>query len=71
MQVETEIKTEVRIELKYCERCGALFLRHAGDFDIYCGGCTPAMREMAIPTKRHAREHWNRAMQELRGATCI
>jgi len=69
--VETEIKNEVRIELKYCERCGALFLRQVGDFDIYCSGCTPAMHEMAISKRRLAREHWNRAMQDLRGTACL
>jgi hypothetical protein len=31
---------EQNIELKYCERCGGLFLRTPGAGVVYCGGCT-------------------------------
>jgi hypothetical protein len=31
---------EGNIELKYCERCGGLFLRTPGAGVVYCGGCT-------------------------------
>ena len=46
------METELRIELKYCERCGVLWLRHAGDAQAYCGTCAPAMREIAPPAKK-------------------
>ncbi len=29
----------VRLELKYCENCGALCLRKTGDLVIYCRAC--------------------------------
>lgn len=29
----------VRVELKYCESCGGLWLRAAGDEVAYCGRC--------------------------------
>jgi hypothetical protein len=29
-----------RLELKYCERCGALWLRQRGTGRVYCAGCT-------------------------------
>ena len=31
---------QVRVELKYCERCGGLFLRLQAAVVVYCGGCT-------------------------------
>jgi hypothetical protein len=31
--------TEDHVELKYCERCGGLFLRPLGASVIHCGGC--------------------------------
>jgi hypothetical protein len=31
---------EVRFELKYCERCGGLFVRPQTADLVYCGGCT-------------------------------
>ena len=31
--------TEEHVELKYCERCGGLFLRTLGARAMYCGGC--------------------------------
>jgi hypothetical protein len=30
---------ELQFELKYCERCGSLWLRPTGGGQIYCGGC--------------------------------
>jgi hypothetical protein len=35
-----------RVELKFCERCGALWLRPAVSGLIYCAGCTRLMAEM-------------------------
>jgi hypothetical protein len=33
----------IHLELKYCERCGGLFLRRQGLGEIYCGGCAEQM----------------------------
>lgn len=33
----------VELELKYCERCGALWLRRSGTTRVYCGVCAPKM----------------------------
>ena len=30
---------EIRVGLKYCERCGGLWLRRQGTGGVYCGGC--------------------------------
>jgi Zn-finger nucleic acid-binding protein len=37
---------ERSLELKYCERCGGLWLRPAGGEQIYCTTCARAMGEL-------------------------
>jgi hypothetical protein len=39
----------VAVELKYCERCGGLWLRMLGDQGVYCGNCRVRMAEMPRP----------------------
>ena len=29
----------IKLELKYCEQCGSLWLRRSGDRLLYCQGC--------------------------------
>jgi hypothetical protein len=42
-----------KMELKYCERCGGLWLRQqARSENVYCPRCTPEMLEMAVPRKK-------------------
>jgi len=47
-----EQEAEMKIELKYCERCGGLWLRRAGEPEAYCRTCAPAMRDMAFSRKK-------------------
>jgi hypothetical protein len=42
----------VHLELKYCERCGSLWLREADSRGIYCERCEAAVDRMA-PSTRH------------------
>jgi Zn-finger nucleic acid-binding protein len=37
---------EIGFELKYCERCGGLWLRPTGGGQIYCVACGRAMAEL-------------------------
>ena len=37
---------EEQFELKYCERCGGLWLRPVGGEQIYCAACGRAMAEL-------------------------
>jgi hypothetical protein len=37
---------ELSFELKYCERCGGLWLRPVGGGQIYCVACAIAMGEL-------------------------
>jgi Zn-finger nucleic acid-binding protein len=43
---------KLSFELKYCERCGGLWLRPAGGEQIYCVGCGRAMAEMPERTQK-------------------
>jgi len=43
---------QVRLELKYCERCGGLWLRECGAGVVYCPNCQPRMAELPIPKKK-------------------
>jgi Zn-finger nucleic acid-binding protein len=37
---------ESSLELKYCERCGGLWLRPTGGGQVYCVACAQAMGEL-------------------------
>ena len=39
-------------ELKYCERCGGLWFRPAGEEEVYCPSCVPMMAEFPVREKR-------------------
>ena len=44
--VSGELQT-IRVELKYCEACGALRLRPHGSNAPYCGRCAKVMAEQS------------------------
>jgi len=44
---------DLSLELKYCERCGGLWLRPAGESRVYCAPCTREVEEMP-PTPRES-----------------
>jgi Zn-finger nucleic acid-binding protein len=46
MRAKTGSRAEISFELKYCERCGGLWLRPAGGAQIYCRVCAGAMAEL-------------------------
>lgn len=43
----------MRMELKYCERCGSLWLRRKGAEAVYCQKCKPKVAELP-PAKKSA-----------------
>jgi hypothetical protein len=45
----------VRMELKYCERCGSLWLRPSGTESVYCENCQPKVAELPPPKKHPGR----------------
>jgi hypothetical protein len=42
----------VLLELKYCERCGGLWVRPAGSEEVYCACCAIEMADFALPRKK-------------------
>lgn len=48
----------MRVELKVCERCGALWFRIAGSDEVYCAQCQPLMRRIARSTKLARPSRW-------------
>jgi hypothetical protein len=40
---------EIHVELKYCERCGGLWLRPQGADGVYCAGCRAHLEAMPNP----------------------
>ena len=50
MEIDEQVIVEV--ELKYCERCGALWLRVAGDTEVYCEACIPQVARLPAVRKR-------------------
>ncbi len=46
---------DVRMELKYCERCGALGLRECGAGVVYCDHCLLEVAELPPPRKNPGR----------------
>jgi hypothetical protein len=43
---ESGPERELQFELKYCERCGGLWLRPVGGGQVYCAGCAGQMAEL-------------------------
>ena len=44
----------VRVELKYCEHCGGLWVREGGA-GVYCEKCQPKVADLPTPRKRAGR----------------
>lgn len=42
---------ETRVELKYCEHCGGLWVREGGG-GVYCEKCQPKIADLPIPRKQ-------------------
>ncbi len=51
----------IQLELKYCERCGGLFLRQKGPGDVFCGSCV--CRKAGLPSLRRPRRQTGLAMK--------
>jgi len=66
--------TQVRIELKYCERCGGLFFRAPGTTIVYCCSCRVRRTECethAFFSKRAARRERKPRIPVRRGAPAV
>ncbi len=45
---------EILVELKYCERCGGLWLRPEGTNGVFCAGCHAILAAMPDPDEMPA-----------------
>jgi hypothetical protein len=45
----------VRMELKYCEHCGGLWLRECGTGVVYCPNCEPRVADLPAAKKKPGR----------------
>ena len=45
----------ILLELKYCERCGGLWLRKKGSAGPYCGPCARELMDLPGPQKKARR----------------
>ena len=52
--MEAENVEIIELELKYCERCGGLWLRVRGKDDVYCTSCTLQVSTSSNAKPRHA-----------------
>ncbi len=50
--MESEDMKVVQLELKYCERCGGLWVRRMGCDGVYCPSCAVEMVDFAFPSRR-------------------
>jgi uncharacterized Zn finger protein (UPF0148 family) len=54
----------IQVDLKYCERCGGLWLRPQGAYGVYCASCRVRIEAMPVPGEtvpRKARQRKKRA----------
>ncbi len=48
--------SEIQVELKYCERCGGLWLRPQGADGVYCASCRVRLAAMRNPEEAAPRK---------------
>jgi len=63
------IKNEgIQLDLKYCERCGGLWLRPYGTDGVYCAACSAYFAErpkvMDMPARKPRRRRERKATEE-------
>jgi len=51
--MEVEDQATILLELKYCERCGELWVRPSGSEEVYCASCAIEMADLRFPAKRN------------------
>jgi Zn-finger nucleic acid-binding protein len=57
---------EIQVELKYCERCGGLWLRPRGTDGVYCSGCRVRLEAMPDPGEAPPRKARSRRKARAR-----
>ena len=60
-----EITSWDRLQPKYCECCGCLWLRRSGSARAFCPACTAREAELATGGNRSFLQLWMRSRQEV------
>jgi MinD superfamily P-loop ATPase len=60
---------EIQVELKYCERCGGLWLRPQGTRGVYCAGCQACLA--AVPTRAETPRQRKRGKARARAVEAV
>jgi Zn-finger nucleic acid-binding protein len=64
-----DMLAEMEVELKYCERCGGIWLRPVGGREIYCPPCIPKMAQIPFRgMKKTSVAYLNRTDEESQDA---
>jgi len=53
--MEAEELEIIHLELKYCERCGGLWMRPLGSQEVYCNTCVAPISELPGVRRRKSR----------------
>jgi len=70
--IHTIKQEEVALELKYCERCGGLWLRPQGNEGVLCEGCHRQLAELMLPTPRtHERRARRKSIKSQAQVVCL
>jgi len=62
---------EITVELKYCERCGGLFLRQRSQEEVYCGLCRARLAKLLWTGSRQGRRRRAPRGEQLQGQVQI
>ena len=64
---QQDTNERIRVELKYCEHCGGLWLRECGAGVVYCPNCQPKVADLPVPRKKRPQ----RVMLPVRRRTLV
>ena len=64
--IGTMESSEIQVELKYCERCGGLWLRPQGTNGVYCSSCRMCLAAMPDPGEAAPRKPRSRRKPRVR-----
>jgi len=63
---EDEENGATRLELKYCEHCGGLWVRECGAGVVYCDNCRPKVADLPLGKKKP-----HRVLLPVRGSALV
>lgn len=68
--METDLTSIIQLELKYCERCGGLWLRQPGNDAVYCRTCLFILAEFPTVALHGRRKGRHRSQHSQPDCSC-